>query len=154
DTSFRGLEEGSHLAAGRIVRVEVDRETSLLLDLANEKTGRVWLTQPGHILDGNQVRAELCQFLGKVYVVLKVVLGSAGVKDVAGVANGRLAQHSGFKDRIHRHAKIGQPVQGVEDAKQIDPGLRRFLDKCLDDVVRVIGVAHRISGAEEHLKED
>ena len=51
-------------------------------------------------------------------------------------------------------SQVGQPVEGVEDAEQVDAGLGRFLDEGLDDVVGIVGVADGVGGPQQHLEED
>ena len=63
-------------AAG-VVRVEMDRDADLLLQRLDQRLGGVGLAQAGHVLDGQQVGAQLLQFLGQLDVILQVVLGAA-----------------------------------------------------------------------------
>ena len=88
--SSAASEQRRDLAAGAVVRVEMDRDADLLLERSHQQLGRVRLAQPGHVLDGQQVRAQLLQFLGQIDVVLQAVLGPCRIEYVAGVANGRL----------------------------------------------------------------
>ena len=50
--------------------------------------------------------------------------------------------------------RLGRPVEGVEDAEQVDAGLGRLLDERADDVVGIIRVADGVGGAQQHLEED
>ena len=66
------------LHAGGVVRVEVDRHADLLLAASCTSSSAAYgLQQAGHVLDGQDVRAELLQLLGQIDVVLQVVLGRA-----------------------------------------------------------------------------
>ena len=108
------------LHAAGVVRVEVDRDADLLLQRADQLFGRVRLAQAGHVLDGQDVRAHLLQFLGQLDVILQVVLAAARVEDVAGVADGRLADRAGLEHGVHGHLHVRHPVERVEDAEQVD----------------------------------
>ena len=57
-------------------------------------------------------------------------------------------------DGFDGQLQVGQPVEGVEDAEQVDAGLGRFLDERLDDVVRIVGVADGVVGPQQHLEQD
>ena len=137
------------------MRVEMDRQAHLILQRLHQLLRRKGPHQARHVLDAQHVRTHLFQFLGQAHVVLQVILVAFRVQDVAGVAQRafadgvRLLAHG-----IHRRLQIGQVVQRVKDAEDIHAVLRRVLDEALHHVVRVVGVAHRVRAAEEHLQQD
>ena len=144
---LRRFENSRRLHAAHIVRVEVDRNPDLLLQRFDQLLGRVRLAQPGHVLNGEDVRAHPLQFLGQLDVVRQVVLLAGRVEDVGRVADGRLADHPCIDHRLHRHLHVRHPVQGIEHAKDIDPRLGRFFHELADNIVRVVRVAHGVRGA-------
>ena len=114
------LQDAGGLAAADVVGVEVDRQADLLAQGLDQPLGRVRLAEPGHVLDGDQVGPALLQLLRHRDVVLQVVLGPGGVEDVAGVADGRLAEGAGLADGLEGDLHVRDPVQRVEDAEQVD----------------------------------
>ena len=78
-------------AAG-VVGVEMNRQPELLLQRLDERRGRAGLAEPPHVLDAKHVRAHGFQFAGDLEVVLEAVLGLARIGEIAGVADGGLAQ--------------------------------------------------------------
>ena len=116
--------------------------------------GSVGLAQAGHVLDGEEVGPAGLEVLGQADVVGQGVFVAARVEDVAGVADGGLAQPAGVADGLDGQVEVGQVVQGVEDAEDVDAGGGGLLDEGADDVVGVVGVADGAGGAQEHLEED
>jgi hypothetical protein len=80
---------------------------------------------------------------------------SRRVGDVAGVADGRLANRLAVvADGFHRHLHVRQVVERVEDPEDVHAGVRRVLDEAGDDVVRIVRIADGVRAAEEHLETD
>jgi hypothetical protein len=150
---FGRLEDGRRLHARGVVGVEVDRNPDLLAQGLDQLVGRVGLAQAGHVLDGQDVRARLLQLLGQLDVIGQRVLVALRVQQVAGVADRRLADRARLQHRIHGRTQVGQPVQAVEHAEHVNTVLRRALDEPLHDIVRVVGVANSIAGAQQHLEK-
>ena len=74
---------------------------------------------------------------------------------VAGVRHGHLGDGGvGLQNRVDGGAHLGDVVEGVEDAEDVDAGPRRFLDERVADLVRVRGVADGVAPAQEHLDVD
>ena len=63
----------------------------LLAQRLHQLVGGVGLAQPGHVLDGQDVRAHALQFLGHAHVVVERILVALRIEDVAGVADRRFA---------------------------------------------------------------
>ena len=102
DDVAAGLDGGQHRGGGDaagVVGVEVDRQADLLLQRAYQFARGARLAHAGHVLDGQDVRAGLLQFLGQLDVVLQVVLRPRRVEHVAGVADRRLAERAGLDAR-------------------------------------------------------
>ena len=87
-------------------------------------------------------------------VVVEVVAAAALVVEVAGVADRRLAELPGLQHRIDRDAHVLDRVQGVEDAEDIDARSRGLAHEAPHHVVRVVGVADPVGGAQQHLQQD
>ena len=94
------------------------------------------------------------QFLGHPDIILERVFVPALVQDVAGVADGRLANGVRVLDGFHRHPEVRQVVERVEDAEDIHAGGGGVLDEPGDHVVGVVGVTDGVRAAEEHLEAD
>ena len=69
DTGIDRREERRELTAGRVVRVQVDRQVEPLAQRRHQATGRGGAQQPGHVLDGADVRPGGDDRLGQVQVV-------------------------------------------------------------------------------------
>jgi hypothetical protein len=121
--------------------VQVDRDADFLLQGLDQLLGGEGLEQPRHVLDRQDMGTHALQFPGEIDIILERVLGALGVEDVTGVAHGSLADGAVLAHRLHGDRHPLGPVQRVEDAEDVDAALGRLLDKLLDDVVRIIGVA-------------
>ena len=148
-----GEHAGGGNAAG-VVGVEVDGQANLLLQGPHQLGGGARLADAGHILDAENVCAVLLQRLRHFQVIGQIELGPRGVEEIAGVADRALADRAGLDHGIHRHPHIVDGIQRVEDAENIDAFLGRLLHEIAHDVVGVIGVAHRIGRAQQHLEGD
>ena len=87
------------------------------------------------------------ELLGEVDVVLERVLRLFRVGDVAGVADGALHHPVRGPDRVDPELEVIDVVQRVEHAEHVDARESSLLDKRVDDVIRVGGVAHRVGAA-------
>ena len=149
-----GHQQSGHLIAGGVMGVQVDGQAHLLLQGGHQLLGGVGLQQAGHVLDGQHVGAPLFQLLGEVDIIFKGVLVLCLVQNVAGVAHGGLQQLVLAEHLLHGHLHTRHPVQGVEDAEHVDAPLGGFLHEGADEVVGVVGVAHQIGAAQQHLERD
>ena len=68
---FGRFQHRGGIDAAGIVRVEVDRNADFLPQRAHQLLGRVGLAQPGHIFDGEHVRAHALQFARHLHVILR-----------------------------------------------------------------------------------
>ena len=147
-----GHEVSGHLVARGVVGVEMDGDADLPFKGGDQLFGGVGLEQAGHILDAQDVRPPLFQLLGHIDIILQGVLVPFRVQNVAGVADGGLADLVLLEDLVHGHFHAGDPVEGVEDAENVNAGAGRLPDEFPDEVVWVVGVAHGVGPPEEHLE--
>ncbi|MES2681944.1 MAG: hypothetical protein V4650_00355 [Pseudomonadota bacterium] len=140
-------------AAG-VVGVEVDGQSHFLLERAHQLEGRTRLADAGHVLDAEDVRTRLLQRLRHLHVVGEVELGPRGIEQIARVTERALADAARLDHRIHRHPHVLHTVERVEDAKDVDALRRRLLHEVTHHVVCIVGVAHGIGGAQQHLEGD
>ena len=91
------------------------------------------------------------QLTGQVEIVFEGVLLFGRVAEIAGVTDRGLAQLAGLEHRVHGVAHVLDPVQGIEDAEDIDPRRRRLVHEVAHHVVGIVGVADAVGGAQQHL---
>ena len=151
DARLGGGEDGGRGTACRVMGVKMDWQTNLGFQRLDERAGLGGFQQACHVFQPQHMRAGGFQILAHVDVILKVVFRAVRVKDVARVADRALANLAGFDDRIHRHAHVLNPVETVEHAEHIDAGIGRRGHEFLHHVVGVIGIAHPVGGAQQHL---
>ena len=111
------------------------------------------LAEPGHVLDAEDVRAGGLQLAAHLEVVVERVLGFVGRGQVARVADGRFAQLAGLEHGVDGDAHVLHPVERVEHAEHVDAGGRGLLHEGAHHVVRVVGVAHGVRRAQQHLQQ-
>ena len=90
-----GVDGGEHACRGDaagVVRVEVHRQADLLLQRLHQRVCGARPAQARHVLDAEDVRARRLQLARHLQVVVERVLLLVRVAQVAGVADGRLAQ--------------------------------------------------------------
>jgi hypothetical protein len=95
------------------------------------------------------------KLFGQVHEIAQGVLGPRRVEDVAGVADGWLAQRLRLlAHRLDGHGDVRQPIERVEDAENINARGGGLLDEGPHDVVGVVGVADGVGRPQQHLEED
>ncbi len=77
-----------------------------------------------------------------------------GIENVAGVADGRFAEHAAVEHGVHGHLHVRQPIERIEDAEQIHARGGRLAHELLDHVVRIVRVAQGVRGPQQHLEQD
>ena len=132
----------------------MDGQAYFLFDGSDEFFCSIGFAEASHVFDGNEMSPHFLQFFGKSDVVLEGIFVATGVKDVAGVANGGLANGVGFLHRLHGDGKVREVVKRVENAEDVHACFRCVFDEAANDVVGIIGVAHSVGSAEQHLEED
>ena len=134
--------------------MQVDRHCNFVLESLDQSECSYRLEKSGHVLDADYVRTLLFERLGHLYIVVKSVLVTALVEDVACVAHSRLCYASDIQDLVKRDLYAAHPVQRVEYTEHIDARLLRLLDELPDRVVRVVLVSYRVGTSYEHLEEN
>ena len=111
--------------------------------------------QPGHVLDGQDVRAGVDDLLRQLQVVVEGVELLVRVQHVAGVAQGHLGHGgAGGADGPDGRGHLVDVVERVEDAEDVDAGGGGLVDERLGDFFRVRRVAHGVAAAQQHLQAD
>ena len=135
------------------MRVKVNRQAHFVAQGREKPRGRIRFAQSAHVLDAQNVRAHLFQFFGQANVILQRIFIALRIEDVAGVADGRLAHFVRFiANRLDRKLHVGQPVQRVENAKNIDALFRGLQNEGLDRVVRIRRIPYAVGRAKQHLE--
>ena len=114
--------------------------------------GRVRLAQPGHVFDGQHVRAHALQFARHLHVIIERILVAARIQDVARVTDRGLADLAGLAHGLHGDLHVRKPVQRVEDAENIDALRGGLADESLDSIVRISGIAYGVRRTQQHLE--
>jgi hypothetical protein len=154
DPGIDGREHAGGGYAAGVVSVEMDGYADLVLQCRDEFTRGARSTQPGHVLDAEDVSAGGLEFTRHPDVVLEIVLGATRVAEVAGVADGRLRQLARCEHGIDRDAHVLHPVERIEDPEYVDAGRSGLLDEVHDHVVRVVLVTDRIRRPQQHLGQN
>ena len=110
------------------------------------------LAQPGHILDSQEMGAQLLKLLGQPEVIFERVLRPAFVQNVAGIANRGFTHRARFERRVNGHAHVVNGIERIEDAENVDALGVSFTDEFNDDIIGIRGVTHGVCAAQEHLK--
>ena len=151
-----GLTAGNHggnTGTGGVVGVDVDGEVGILLaDGADEESGGLGGEEASHILDVEDVDAEVDELTDGLEVVVDGVLGLVGVSAVAGVADGGLNDTAGGTDAVDAESHVLDVVEGVEDSEDIHAVLDGELAELVVDVIGVGAVADGVGASEEHLE--
>ena len=150
---LRRQQAGGHLVAGGVVGMELDGDADLLLQCGDQLLCGVGLQDAGHILDGQHMGTPVLQFLRQLHIVVQRIFIPLGVQDVAGIADGGLANFILVQHLVHGDFHAGEPVQGVEHPEHIHAGAGGLLDELPNDVVGVVGVAYGVGAPEEHLQQ-
>nr|RZI37400.1 hypothetical protein BJQ95_00159 [Cryobacterium sp. SO1] len=148
-------EQRRQLAAGGVVGVHVHRQVEAFAERRDELLGRGRTQQPGHVLDGQDVRARRHDLVGQAQVVVQGVEVLGRVEQVTGVADRDLGNTgAGVQHRVDGRAHLVDVVEGVEDAEDVDTGVAGLADEGIRYLGGVGGVAHRVAAAQQHLDVD
>src|ERR1700686_2893757 len=101
------------------MRVKVDRDDDFFAESFNEFVGGEGLAESGHVFDGEKMRAEFFKLLGHEYVILQRIFGAGFVEEVAGVANGGLADGAGFENSVDGDAHVFDGIERIEYAEYV-----------------------------------
>jgi hypothetical protein len=88
------------------------------------------LEQAGHVLDRQDVGAGVDDLLGQTQVVVEGVELLAGVREVAGVAQGDLGDgRAGLEDGLDGGPHLADVVERVEDPEDVQARACRLVDE-------------------------
>ena len=150
------LNGGQHRSGGNarsVVRMEVHGQAGFFLQGLDQRGRRARPAYARHVLDAQHMRASGLELFGNAHVVFQVVLGACAVEQVGGVADRAFAQGASLYDGVHRHAHVFDPVERVKYTKQVDAAIGCLLHEVAHDVVGVVGVAHGVGAAQQHLQQ-
>lgn len=71
--------------------MEVDRQTGRLTQRLEQNPGGGRFQQARHVLDGDDMSSGLFKLGGKVGIIFEIVFRTSRIQQIAGVADGRLA---------------------------------------------------------------
>ena len=129
----------------RAVRVDDDGQPGRLAQRRDQLPGDLGAQQPGGVLYHDVVDAHLDQALGQPAPQLQPV-------DRADrVAQRALGPALRLPRRPDRDLHVAEVVQGVEDAEDVDPAVRRGRDEELHRVVGVVAVPHQVLAPDQGL---
>ena len=90
----------------------------------------------------------------QIQVVIQGVFSLGRVLNVAGVTERRFHDLARLAHLVHGHLHVFGPVEAIEYPEHIDARGGGFLNEKPDHIVRVVLVAHRVGGAQQHLLHD
>src|SRR5579864_6831812 len=114
----------------------------------------VGFAEASHVLDAEKMGAELFHLFGQGQVIVQTILGAAGIEEITSVADGRLANGTGFEHRVDGSAHIFDGVQRIENAEDVDSLRMRFTNEFRNHIIGIGGVADGVGSPEEHLETD
>ena len=129
----------------------MDGESDLPAQRLHQRARRTRAAHPRHVLDAEDLRPGLLELPGEVDVVAQVPFRAGRIEQIARVAHRDLAQRPGPTHGVDGDAHVVDPVQGVEDAEQIDARARGLGDEVLQHVVGIARVPDRVRGPDHHL---
>ena len=143
------------LPTGGVVGVDVHGQVEAVAQRRDEPGCRRGPQQPCHVFDREDVRAGGDDLIGKPQVVVEGVEVLAGAEQVAGVAHGDLRDGgAGGQHAVDRGTHLGDVVERVEDAEDVDATGCGLGDERVGDLRRVRRVSHRVAPAQQHLDRD
>jgi len=99
------------------------------------------------------VSSHYFQLLRHIDVILERIFIAIGAKNITRVANSRFADRVRIlTNRIHGDLEIRQIIKRVEDAENIHPALGGVFNEAANHIVGIVGIAHTVGTAKEHLK--
>ena len=76
-----GAQHAPRVDPAGVVRVEMNRHVHFLAQGFYQRMRRIRSAKPGHVLDRQDVRPHLHQFLGQLHVILQAVFASPGIRE-------------------------------------------------------------------------
>ena len=152
DSGIGSFQHGGGVDAAGVMRVKVDRDADFAAESLHQFECCIGLAEPGHIFYSEEVRAQFFQLLGHRDVILERIFWTAFVENVAGIANGGLANGACFERCIDRDAHVFDGIERIENAKDVDALGMCFADEFGDEIVGIGSVADGVGAAKKHLK--
>ena len=143
---FDGLHVGHEGKAGGAVGVDDDGQIHRVLDGGDEIIGLFRAHDAGHVLDADRGGAHLLELFDHLDVLVK------GVHGRGGVGNGAGCHGAGLDGLLDGDLEVGDVVESVENADDVDAVADGGADKAADDIVAVVLVAQDVLAAEQHLQ--
>ena len=153
NTRLRCHEYGGYAVAGRIMRVQMDRNADFLFECTDQLGSCRWLEQTGHILDAENVRRAF-PALSPFSHSSSAYIWSWTRPEYPGIAQARLCDHALVERLVERYLHALDPVQRVKDTEYIDARFGRLLDELTDHVVRIILISDCVRAAQQHLQQN
>ena len=149
------ISRAGHLVAGGVVGVQVDGQAHLLLQGGHQLLGGVGLQQAGHVLDGQHVGAPLLQLLGEVDIVFQGVLVLGRGPECRRCSTWwPPAACSGLRTSSMATSMPGIQFRESKTRNTSMPPLGGLLHEGPHQVVGIVGVAHQVGAAQQHLERD
>ena len=138
DAGLDGCEYAGRGDPASVVRVEMNGQTHFLLERLDERGGGTRLAQPSHVLDREHVSAHRLELHGRFHVVLQVVLGLPGIREIPRVADRGLAQAARVRARPRLppaccRPNSGNRTPGTHRCPHRPPSLRNASRRCRDN---------------------
>lgn len=130
------------------------RQPGLLAKRRNQLTRRAGSAHPRHILDADDVGPGGLKFSSDIEVVLEVILETGAVEEICRITDRPFAQRSALANRVHRDSHVVNPVERIKNTKQVNAARRRLGYEMPHHIIGVVGVADRITAAQQHLQQD
>ena len=132
--------------------VEVDGQPHLLFQRLDQHTCSCWFQQTRHVFKPKNMGSGGLKLFCHADIVFQIILRAIRVQNVARVANRAFADFVRVLYSIHRDPHVLDPVQAVENTEHVDASLGSLFDEGLNDIVGVVGIAHTVGGAQQHLR--
>ena len=145
-TGLRSHEIDHVARAGGVVRVHMDGDGDIVLQLLDQLVGMVGEQEVCHILDADGVSAHLLQLLGNADKIVVIVDGADGK------AQRDLCPAAVLLDGLDCLAEIADIVQRVKDTDDLNAVFNGLLAEFLDDIVGIMLIAEDVLPTEEHLQ--
>ena len=112
------------------------------------RSAAIGLHRPAMSLIAIRLAPRFSSSLARSDVIGEVILGAFRIENIAGVANAGLAKRARLAHGLERELHVGNPVERVEDAKQVDSRRGGLGDERLDDIVGIAGIADGVGSAK------
>ena len=153
-TGFGRRQNGGPRNARGVMGMEMNGKANFLLQSANQSLGRRGLQQSRHIFESQHMRTGSFQLLGHRNIVFQIIFCAIGIQNITGVTDRAFADPIRFDHSVHSDAHIFHPIEAVKHAEDVHTRLCCLSYKELHHIVRIVGIAHPVAGAQKHLGHD